>query len=97
MKRLRLLSFVTGLKDLAIFFWTQDFSRALSKLHVIAWNSDWFIARFAPVVIGVIALVLVFRQSFETLWVKNGKYDIHQSDHRSIPAIHTALASLATD
>ena len=28
------------------------FSRALSKLQVIARNSDWFIALFAPVVIG---------------------------------------------
>ena len=31
---------------------TSYFSRALSKLQVIAWNSDWFIALFAPVVIG---------------------------------------------
>lgn len=31
---------------------TRDFSRALSKLQVISWNSDWFIAPFAPVVIG---------------------------------------------
>ena len=31
---------------------TRDFSRALSKLQVIARNSDWFIALFAPVVIG---------------------------------------------
>ena len=28
------------------------FSRALSKLQVTARNSDWFIALFAPVVIG---------------------------------------------
>ena len=27
------------------------FSRALSKLQVIAWNSDWFIALFDPIVI----------------------------------------------
>jgi len=31
---------------------TPDFSRALSELHVIARNCDWFIALFAPVVIG---------------------------------------------
>ena len=31
---------------------TRDFSRALSKLQVIARNSDWFIALFAPVVVG---------------------------------------------
>ena len=30
----------------------SDFSRPLSKLQVIARNSDWFIAMFAPVVIG---------------------------------------------
>ena len=31
---------------------TRDFSRPLSKLHVTAMNSDWFIALFVPVVIG---------------------------------------------
>ena len=31
---------------------TRDFFRAFSKLQVIARNSDWFIALFAPVVIG---------------------------------------------
>ena len=31
---------------------TRDFSCALGKLHVIARNCDWFIALFAPVVIG---------------------------------------------
>ena len=31
---------------------TRDFSRGLSKLHVIARNFDWFIALSAPVVIG---------------------------------------------
>ena len=31
---------------------TRDFSRALSKLLLIARNSDWFIALFTPVVIG---------------------------------------------
>ena len=31
---------------------TRAFSRALSKLQVIARNSDWFIALFVPVVIG---------------------------------------------
>ena len=30
----------------------RDFSRSLSKLHGIATNSDWFIALFAPAVIG---------------------------------------------
>ena len=30
---------------------TRDFSRALSKLQVINWDSDWLIALFAPVVI----------------------------------------------
>ena len=35
-----------------IAFCTRNFSRALSKLHVIARNSDWFITLFAPVVIG---------------------------------------------
>ena len=38
-------------------------SRVLSKLHVIARNSDWFIALLALV---VITLVLVFPQSFES-------------------------------
>ena len=33
-------------------FSTCDSSRAMSKLQVIATNSDWFIALFAPVVIG---------------------------------------------
>ena len=31
---------------------TRDFSRALSKFHIIARNCDWFIALPAPVVIG---------------------------------------------
>ena len=31
---------------------TRDFSRALSKLRIIASNSDWFIALFGPVLIG---------------------------------------------
>ena len=30
----------------------MTFSRALSRLHVIAGHSDWFIALFAAVVIG---------------------------------------------
>ena len=30
----------------------RDFSRALSKFEIIARNCDWFIALFAPVVIG---------------------------------------------
>ena len=32
--------------------WTCAFHRALSRLHVIASNSDWLIALFRPVVIG---------------------------------------------
>ena len=39
------------------------FSRALSKLHAIAMNLDWFIALFAPAVIGRIGIVL--RHSIE--------------------------------
>ena len=31
---------------------TRDFSRALSKLHGIATNLDWFSVLFAPAVIG---------------------------------------------
>ena len=31
---------------------TRDFFRALSKLHGIAKNLDWFMALFAPAVIG---------------------------------------------
>ena len=31
---------------------TRDFSRASSKLQLIARNCDWFIAPFVPVVIG---------------------------------------------
>ena len=45
------------------------FSRALSKVQVIARNFDWFIAMFAPVVKGRInyfSLVLFFWESFET-------------------------------
>ena len=30
----------------------RNSSRALSRLHVIVWNSDWLIALFAPVLIG---------------------------------------------
>lgn len=30
----------------------RNSSRALSRLHVIVWNSDWLIALFAPVAIG---------------------------------------------
>ena len=47
-----------------LFVW--NFSRALSDSQVIAGNSDWFVTLSAPVwLIGVIAFVLVFRQSFE--------------------------------
>ena len=61
---LRLLRLVIGLKDSRQFFnqWeskpkpiapcTRDFSRAFSKFQIIARNYDWFIALFAPVVIG---------------------------------------------
>ena len=61
---LRLLCLVIGLKDRRQFLnkWeakpkavapcTCDFSRALSELQVIARNYDWFVAMFAPVVIG---------------------------------------------
>ena len=61
---LRSLRLVIGLKDSRQFFnqWeskpkpiapcTRDFSRASSELQVIARNCDWFIALFAPVVIG---------------------------------------------
>ena len=61
---LRLLRLMIGLKDSRQFFnqWeakpkpiapcTRDFSRASSELQVIARNCDWFIALFAPVVIG---------------------------------------------
>ena len=61
---LRLLRLMIGLKDSRQFFsqWeakpkpiatcTRDFSRALSKLQIVARNCDWFIALFVPVVIG---------------------------------------------
>ena len=46
--------------------YTRDLSGALSKLLVIAKNSDSFIALFAPLMFGgVITLVFVFRSSFE--------------------------------
>ena len=32
---------------------TRDFSRTLSKLHVIAWNSHWFIVLLASLMIGL--------------------------------------------
>ena len=50
---------------------THDFSRALSRLPVIATNSDWFIALFAPVVIRLrkITLVIVFQQSFQSIYL----------------------------
>ena len=62
--RLQLLRLVIGLKISRQFInqgkgkpkpiatLTRGFSRALSKLHGIATNSDWFIALFAPAVIG---------------------------------------------
>ena len=39
-------------KPKPIAIWTRVFSRALRRSHVIALNSDWFIALFASVVIG---------------------------------------------
>ena len=77
---LRLLRLVIGLKDSRQFFnqWeakpkpiapcTRDFSRASSELQVIARNCDWFIALFAPVVIGrgnCFGFGFNFRQSFK--------------------------------
>ena len=44
---------------------TRDFSRASNELQVNARNCDWFIALLLLWLVGVIALVLVFRQSFE--------------------------------
>ena len=61
---LRLLRLTIGLKDSRHFFsqWkakpkpiapcTRDFSRASSKIQIIARNCDWFIALSAPGVIG---------------------------------------------
>ena len=37
---------------LRVFIRTRDFSRASSELQVIARNCDWFMALFAPAVIG---------------------------------------------
>ena len=74
---LRLLRLVIGLKDSRQFFnqWeakpksiapcTRDLSRASSELHVIARNCDWGLCLLLLWLVGVIALVLVFRQSFE--------------------------------
>ena len=75
---LRLLRLVIGLKDSRQFFsqWeskpkpiaprTRDFSRGSCELQVIARDCDWFRALlFLFWLVGVIALVLVFRQSFE--------------------------------
>ena len=44
-----------------------DFSRALSKLHGIDTNLDWFVVLFAPAVIGQRnhTLVFVLRHSIE--------------------------------
>ena len=65
-----------GLKDSSQFFnqWeakpkpiaprTRDFSRASSELQMIARDCDWFLA-FLLWLVAVIALVLVFQQSFE--------------------------------
>ena len=73
---LRLLRLVIGLKDSRQFFnqWesktkpiascTRDLSRASSELHVTAGNCDWR-CLLQLWLVGVIALVLVFRQSLE--------------------------------
>ena len=59
--RLKFLRFAIGLKSRANFptneeqnpmEYTRDFSRALSKSQVSTRNSDWFVALYAPVVIG---------------------------------------------
>ena len=71
-----LLTLMIGVKDSRQFFnqWetkpiapcTSDFSRALSELQVIPRNCDWFFALFFLLwLVGVVALVLVFRKSFE--------------------------------
>ena len=64
MTRLWLLRLVIGLKVSRQFFnqWDanpkpiapgkREYSRALSKLKAFTSNSDWFIALFAPVIIG---------------------------------------------
>ena len=58
--------------------YTRDLSRALSKLQVIAKNSDSFIVMFAPVMYGgVITLVFVFQASFSNSLI------IHQSTNQS--------------
>ena len=60
------------LKRLAPVFQPRDSSRAFSELQIIARNCDWFIALFAPAVIGRSnCFGLVFRQSFENRSNKN--------------------------
>ena len=57
---------------------TSGLSRALSKLLVIAKNSDSFIVLFAPVMYGgVITLVFVIQSSFSNSLI------IHQSTNQS--------------
>ena len=79
--RLQLLHLVNGFKSLAPVFEPIGsktktnhtlclqliFFLPLSKLQVVARNSDWFIMLFAPVVFvwSNNTLVLVFQQSFE--------------------------------
>ena len=60
---------------------------------IITKNSDWFIALFAPVVIGrVVTLVLVFRQSFENLPVKEFSLLVnHKREAESVSAKHGFL------
>ena len=60
----------------------HDFSRTLSKLQVIARNSDWFIPPFAPAMIGginyfgigfsiVIRKLLYHFDRYFALWFNN--------------------------
>ena len=52
-----------------------DFSRALSKLQVIASDSDWFIALFSPVVIGrsnnfdIVSSQVIGNHSIISTWI----------------------------
>ena len=84
--RLRLLCLVIGLRDSRQFSTnqklnqnqsharTRDSARTLSELQVVGRYCDWFIALFAPVVIGrssYCTLVLVLRQSFENRSIRH--------------------------
>ena len=53
-------------KPIHIFY--TPFAHALSKFRVIVWNCDWFITRFAPVIIGQSKYFgMAFPQLFENL------------------------------